>query len=202
MTVPTNRLVLGRTKTPWARRRISPSAARRERARSTALRAPCFRKRAPVKGLPRGSFRMAARTAFAVDMVAPFLVQIYSDSLDKCKGWYRTPGRGFNARWGCPNQGPRMPCDAAWRADRTSAAPQRVAGIACPRGARRGVQERDAGCSNVQLAMRQRCLIDGRAVRVHMPRSWRKVCRRASFVRKCPPNHDSSCAPRSASNSA
>ena len=79
----TNRLVLGRTKTPWARRWISPTATRRESVRSTAPRVPCFRKRALVKGLPLGSFRMAARTAFAVDMAWRSVVRKYMDHSDE-----------------------------------------------------------------------------------------------------------------------
>ena len=44
------------------------------------------------EGLPRGSFRMAVRTAFAVDMARSLSVQNYSDYLDIIKARYRIPG--------------------------------------------------------------------------------------------------------------
>ena len=67
-TAPTNRLVLGRTKTPWATRRSAPSAASRESVRAMAPREPSSAKRPPVNGLPFGSLATAVRTDLAVDM--------------------------------------------------------------------------------------------------------------------------------------
>ena len=67
-TVPTKRLVRGRTKTPRATRWISPRPTRRDSVRSTALREPCFRRPSLVKGFPFGTLHRLARTACTVDM--------------------------------------------------------------------------------------------------------------------------------------
>ena len=64
MTVPTNRLVLGRTKTPWARRWISPSATRRGKGPVDGASTSVLQEAGAGEGLAHGQLPYGGSNGF------------------------------------------------------------------------------------------------------------------------------------------